>query len=196
MPDEDGSATRSGEVTRMLAAARDGDSSAGDRLFRLVYGDLRELAGRHVRAARAPQGHGATSVVHELFLRLQGRGELAFHDRVHFCAVASRAMRQIVIDDVRARGRVKRGGGRAGEELDEAAAGAAEGAPVEELLALDDALQRLGADHPELAQTVEWHYFGGLTFGEIAAARGLSERTVLRHWRAARAYLHSELESS
>jgi RNA polymerase sigma factor (TIGR02999 family) len=193
----DGADARSGEVTTLLAAARDGDAAAGDRLFSLLYGDLRELAARHVRAAQAPQGHSATSIVHELFLRLARRGELAFHDRVHFFAVASRAMRQIVIDDVRARRRAKRGGGRAGDQLDEALSGVPAAAQeVEALLALDGALHRLGADQPALAETVEWHYFGGLTFGEIAAARGISERTVMRHWRAARAFLHSELESA
>jgi len=182
-----------GEVTRLLAAARAGDAAASGRLFELVYDDLRRLAARHVRGARNA-GPSATSLVHEAFLRLNRRDELPYADRTHFFAVASRAMRQIVIDEARSRSAGKRGGGQANLDLDELQV-AAPASPVEELLAIHDALTALEREEPRLAEVVEWHFFGGLTFGEIAEARGVSERTVLRDWRAARALLHGRLES-
>ncbi len=188
--------TTPGEVTRLLAAARAGDDGASGRLFELVYDDLRRIAARHLRGARGA-GPSATSLVHEAFLRLARRDELPYADRVHFFAVASRAMRQIVIDDARNRRARKRGGGQAEVELDRVAVAAPGAAsPVEELLALDVALTELERAEPRLARTVEWHFFGGLTFGEIAEAVGVSERTVLREWRAARALLHARLEDA
>lgn len=185
-----------GEVTRLLAAARAGESGASERLFERVYDDLRELAARHVRTQRHVQGPSATSLVHEAFLRLARRGELAFNDRVHFFATCSRAMRQIVIDRARARGTAKRGSGRADADLDEVVAAApAPAAPPEELLALDGALAKLETEEPRLARVVEWHFFGGLTFAEIAEALGIAERTAMRDWRAARALLHVRLSA-
>ncbi len=182
-----------GEVTRLLAAARAGDATASTRLFELVYDDLRRLAARHVRGASS--GPSPTSLVHEAFLRLARRDELPFADRTHFFAVASRAMRQIVIDEARSRSAGKRGGGQANLELDELQIAApATASPFEELLAIHDALTALEREEPRLAEVVEWHFFGGLTFPEIAEARGVSERTVLRDWRAARALLHARLE--
>ena len=142
-------------------------------------------------------GPSATSLVHEAFLRIAKRGDLPYADRTHFFAVASRAMRQIVIDDARGRKASKRGGGQADVDFEaiQVAAPAAS-APVEDLLALDDALSRLEREAPRLAQTVEWHFFGGLTFQEIAEATDVSRRTVQRDWRAARALLHLELATS
>lgn len=185
--------SESGAVTRLLAAARAGDREAPGQLFEVVYDDLRALAGRHVRGARNA-GPSATSLVHEAFLRIAKRGDLPYQDRTHFFAVASRAMRQIVIDDARGRKASKRGGGQAEVDLEAVQVAApASSAPVEDLLALDDALTRLEQDAPRLAQTVEWHFFGGLTFDEIAEATAVSRRTVQRDWRAARALLHLEL---
>ena len=192
MSDHDGDGV---EGTRLLQAARSGDEAAARRFFVLIYDDLRQIAGRHARAVR--QGPGATSLVHEVFLRLARRGDLPFNDRTHFFAVASRAMRQIVLDDVRSRVAGKRGGGVAPLDLaDLPLASPASEVAHEELLALDDALARLGQEDPRLAETVEWHFFGGLTCAEIAEARGVSERTVLRDWRTARALLNSELGSA
>jgi RNA polymerase sigma factor (TIGR02999 family) len=184
-----------GEVTRLLAAARLGDPAAPARLFEVVYADLRALAARHVRGAR--EGPSATSLVHEAFLRLERRADLPFEDRAHFFATASRAMRQIVIDDARGRQAQKRGGGRADLDLDAIAVAApAIGTPVEDLLALDAALVKLEAEDARLAQVVEWHFFGGLTLTEIAEVQNMSRRTVQRDWRAARALLHLELAGS
>lgn len=184
-----------GAVTRLLAAARQGDPNAPAKLFELVYDDLRVLARRHVRGERNA-GPSATSLLHEAFLRIAPRGDLPYADRTHLFAVASRAMRQIVIDDARRRKGLKRGGGQADLDIEaiQVAAPAA-AAPVEDLLALDEALSRLESEAPRLAQTVEWHFFGGLTFSEIAAATDVSRRTVQRDWRAARALLHLELAS-
>jgi RNA polymerase sigma factor (TIGR02999 family) len=196
-----GSADRSkagadGAVTRLLAAARQGDTGAPAQLFEIVYKDLRALAGRHVRGARNA-GPSATSLVHEAFLRIARRGDLPYQDRAHFFAVASRAMRQIVIDDARDRKAAKRGGGQADINLEAISVAApAASAPVEDLLALEDALSRLESSAPRLAQTVEWHFFGGLTFSEIADATDVSRRTVQRDWRAARALLHLELANT
>lgn len=181
-----------GAVTALLAAARGGDRDAAGKVFDLIYADLRALAGRHLRAQVA--GPSATSLVHEVFLRLSRRGALPFEDRQHLFAVASRAMRHVVVDRARGRQAGKRGGGQPEIDLD-AIAVAAPGtsAPIEDLLALDAALSRLELAAPRLAQTVEWHFFGGLTFGEIADATAVSLRTVKRDWRAARAMLHLEL---
>jgi len=188
-------ASAPGEVTRLLAAARAGDAGASGRLFELVYDDLRRLAGRHVRGARNA-GPSATSVVHEAFLRLSRREELPFADRTHFFAVAARAMRQIVIDDARSRKAAKRGGGQADVDLELVALAAPTAAtPIEELLAVHDALNEMESHEPHLARIVEWHFFGGLTFTEIAEATGSSERTVFRDWRTARALLHDRLQS-
>lgn len=193
MTDSPANPADDGAVTRLLEAARRGDATAPAKIFELVYDDLRALAGRHVRGARNA-GPSATSLVHEAFLRIARRGELPYHDRRHFFAVASRAMRQIVIDEARGRNAAKRGGGQAEVDFDAVAVAApATAAPVEDLLSLDDALSRLEREAPRLAQTVEWHFFGGLTFSEIAEATEVSRRTVLRDWRAARALLHLEL---
>ena len=120
MSDSDFSAkapTDAGAVTRLLAAAREGDAAAPGKLFEIVYADLRALAGRHVRGARNA-GPSATSLVHEAFLRIAKRGDLPYADRTHFFAVASRAMRQIVIDDARGRKASKRGGGQTDVDLE------------------------------------------------------------------------------
>jgi RNA polymerase sigma factor (TIGR02999 family) len=182
------------EITLLLAAARGGEPDAAQRLFALVYQDLRRLAARHLGDRR---GLGATSLVHEAFLRLARHGSLPYEDRRHFFAVASRAMRQIVIDNARARQADKRGGGVAALDVDGADAQAAlsTASGPAEVLRVDAALGELERDEPGLAEIIEWHFFGGLTFAEIAEALAVSERTVLRRWRAARALLHARLSS-
>lgn len=194
-PDPEEPALDAGEITQLLAAVDRGESGADQRLFALVYDDLRRLARRHVRgAAQGDQGHGATSLVHEAYLRIAKPGAAPIADRRHFFAIASRAMRQLVIDDLRSRKADKRGGGAVELGFDEARAMApAPASSIEETLAIDRALSELEASSPRLARVVEWHFFGGLTFAEIAAALELTERTVLRDWRAARALLHVRL---
>jgi RNA polymerase sigma factor (TIGR02999 family) len=179
------------DTTQLLAAARGGDKSAEARLFDAVYADLHRLAQRHLRAS-GPDAQHATSLVHEVYLRLARGGALALNDRTHFFAVASRAMRQIVIDHVRGRMTEKRGGGVDPLPLDSAVVALAAGCD-EELLMLDAALQRLGDVDPRLAQFVELRFYGGLQMDELAEATGLSERTLKRDWQKARAFLYREL---
>lgn len=178
------------DTTLLIAAARAGDKSAEARLFERVYSDLHRLAQRQLRAANGAPEH-ATSLVHEVYLRLAHHG-LAINDRRHFFAVASRAMRQIVVDHARNRLADKRGAGVEPIPLDSALDVAAAG-HSESLLQVDAALQRLTEVDPELAQLVEMRFFGGLKFEELAAATGLSERTLKRAWTKARAFLYREM---
>jgi RNA polymerase sigma factor (TIGR02999 family) len=179
------------DTTQLLSAARAGDKSAEARLFDFVYADLHRLAQRHLRAS-GPDAQHATSLVHEVYLRLARGGQIALNDRNHFFAVASRAMRQIVIDHVRGRLTEKRGGGVEPLSLDSAIVAVAAGHD-EQLLMLDAALQRLGDIDPRLAQFVELRFYGGLQMDELAEATGLSERTLKRDWQKARAFLYREL---
>jgi RNA polymerase sigma factor (TIGR02999 family) len=179
------------DTTQLLAAARTGDKVAEARLFDAVYADLHRLAQRHLRAS-GPDAQHATSLVHEVYLRLARGGAIALNDRTHFFAVASRAMRQIVVDHVRGRLTEKRGGGVDPLPLDSAVVALAAGCD-EELLMLDAALQRLTDVDPRLAQFVELRFYGGLQMDELAEATGLSERTLKRDWQKARAFLYREL---
>jgi RNA polymerase sigma factor (TIGR02999 family) len=187
-----------GDLTKLLAAASAGDAPAAERLFAAVYADLRRIA----RRQRAGQPAGATlsttALVHEAYLRLARPGNLSLNDRTHFFAVAARAMRQIVVDHARRSNAEKRGGGELAVELDEGRIASADGfaslpGREEELLALDAALEKLGEVDGRLARLVELRYFAGLTFEEIAAGMELSDRTLKRDWRRARAFLFREL---
>ena len=179
------------EMTALLQAASAGDKAAEGRLFEAVYADLHRIAQRHLRAAN--QGNArATSLVHEVYLRMARGDGLALNDRTHFFAVASRAMRQIVIDHVRSRRTEKRGGGVEAMSLDSAIVAVAQGRD-EELLVLDEALKRLELVDPRLARFVELRFYGGLQLEELAEVVGLSERTLKRDWRKARAFLYREI---
>src|SRR6185503_3890299 len=134
-----------------------------------------------------------TALVNETYLKLAGERPWSARDRSHFFALAARAMRQILVDHARRRARQKRGGGLAPVSLNEALLPAPDRA--EELLALDAALLRLEALDAELAQIVEWRFFAGLSVEEVAELLAISDRTVKRHWRAARAFLFQELQS-
>jgi RNA polymerase sigma factor (TIGR02999 family) len=180
-----------GEITRLLAEVRAGDAAALDRLFALVYEELRAEAHRRLAFRRRGETVSTTALVHETYLKLVGAGRKAWRDRVHFFAVAARAMRQILIDDARRRSAAKRGGGEAPQVLDEERVGMESRA--EELLALDCALTRLAAFDGRLGQLVELRFFAGLSVEETAEILGLSPRTVKRDWRKARAFLHWSL---
>lgn len=180
------------ELTLLLKQARGGDDAAAGKLYDLVYRDLRQIAQRHLRGPRDPAAPHTTSLVHEAYLRLARADGADFNDRVHFFAVASRAMRQLLIDHARKRHASKRGGGAI--ELELSAVEVATDDRSAELLAVDEALKRLEAFDTRLAQVVEWRFFGGLTEIEIADALGLSERTIKRDWRRARAFLARELD--
>lgn len=185
-PDSTGADT----VSRLLDDARRGDGAALERLLPLVYAELREIAGHHMRGERPDHTLQPTALVHEAFLRMVGSTPLSAHDRTHFLRTASQAMRRVLVDHARARNAQKRGGSLH-VTLDEAIAGQRE--PAVDMLALDDALNRLGAAEPRWAQVVELRYFAGLEIPEVAAALGISPATVKRDWQFARAWLSKEL---
>lgn len=187
----DSDAARSHQVTLALQAARNGDPAALNEAFHLVYDEVRAIA--HARVARIGSGStlDTTAVVHEAYLKLARHGSLAFEDRQHFLAVASTAMRQILLDHARQHLSDRRGGGAAHVPLTEADAAVA--VQVREILALDEALSRLAALDPYLARIVELRFFGGLTIEETAQALQVSDATIKRAWRRARAFLHREL---
>jgi RNA polymerase sigma factor (TIGR02999 family) len=186
---------RMSDVTRLLEAAAGGDRKAAADLLPLVYDELRQLAAARL-AAEAP-GHSLnpTALVHEAYLRLvesERRGSSPPWDhRGHFFAAAAEAMRRILVNHARDRKRVKRGGGRRRVDLDHLTGLAA--ASDDDLLGLDDALDRLAKDYPAAAELVKLRFFGGMTLGEAAEALGVPRRTADRHWSFARAWLADAL---
>jgi RNA polymerase sigma factor (TIGR02999 family) len=179
-----------GEITRHLKAWGDGDPEAVDRLFPLVYGELRRLARSRLRANRGGTLSSA-ALVHEAYLKLVDQTRADVRDRSHFFAIASKVMRRILVDRARRRGARKRGGGEAPIELEESRIAAA--APAPDVVAIDEALERLERVDPRLAQTVELRFFGGLSVEETAAALGISEATVKRDWSKARLFLYDAI---
>jgi RNA polymerase sigma factor (TIGR02999 family) len=182
------------EVSRLLRAWGDGDQTALDRLMPLVYDELRRMARRYMD--RQPSGHTlqTTALIHEAYLRLVNQQEVQWQNRAHFFGVAAKAMRSILVDYARTRQAVKRGGATHLVSLDEAAVVSAE--PTAELVALDDALQRLAAFDQRKCQVVEMRYFGGLTVEETAEVLQVSPETVARDWRLARTWLLRELSKT
>lgn len=182
----------SGEVTRLLQAYREGDREAYDRLFPIVYDDLRRIARAHLRRQRSGHTLGTTGIVHEAYLKLVDPASNGYQDRNHFLAVAARAMRQVIISYARRHAAGKRGGGERALPLEE------RDIPVqtqaEAILDVDRALARLEEFEPRLARVVECRFFAGLDEEETAAALGISTRTVQRDWMRARAWLREELE--
>ncbi|HEX6832666.1 MAG TPA: ECF-type sigma factor [Rudaea sp.] len=174
------------DITELLNAANGGDTGAQDAAYALVYAELKRCAQRQ-KHAMPGSSLTSTALVHELFLRLNRRGVAKIHSRAHFFALAARAMRQIIVDHARERGRLKRGGGV--EFTDGHAIDVGEKS-AEQALELDAALTRLASRDAELARIVEWHFFGGLTFGDIGAELGRHERTIEREWALARVMLH------
>jgi RNA polymerase sigma factor (TIGR02999 family) len=173
-----------GDVTRLLAEARAGDRSALDRVIPLVYEDLRRLARRQLAREHGARSVNPTTLVHEAYLKLAGNAPRAA-DRAHLLAIAAHAMRQVLVDQARARRAAKRGPGWASTTLTDGAWVAT--LDPEALLALDDALERLD---PRQRQVVECRFFGGMDDAEIAEALGVTDRTVRRDWVKARAWLN------
>src|SRR5690625_1000199 len=190
-----GSSTMGGlqeQVRRLLRDRGAGDKQALDRLFPLIYDELRQIARRHLRGERHDHTLNTTALVHESYLNLAGQAKMSFADRAHFLAVASTAMRHILIDHARRRRALKRGGDRIQVSLAEAAAAVED--QTAELLALDQALTTLTERSPRLGQVVECRVFGGLTVRETAEALSVSPRTVERDWTRAKAYLYRALQ--
>jgi RNA polymerase sigma factor (TIGR02999 family) len=179
-----------GTVTRMLEDLRAGSVEVQDRLFRLVYAELKQLAEGYMR--RQPVAHTLqpTALVHEAYLRLM-QAASAPRDRAHLLGTAARAMRSILVDLARARRARKRGGERTRVSLAAADPGTRD--PTEEILAVHEALGHLNSIDPLLARVVELRFFGGLTVGETAHVLGASERSVYGAWETARALLHERL---
>jgi len=188
--------TDPGEITGLLAAARQGDAGATRRLMALVYDELRALARRQLRRRRPGQTITTTALVHEAYLKLVDHPGATWQDRSHFFSVAALAMRQILVDSARRRVAKKRGGEDVRVQLDVQLLGAqepnAEGR-VLEILAVDRALKSLADLNQRLSQLVELRFFAGLTEEETAEVMGTSERTVRRDWRKARAFLFQAL---
>jgi RNA polymerase sigma factor (TIGR02999 family) len=182
--------TDAGTVTQLLLAWRRGDGDALSRLMPIVYDELRAIAGRLLRGERAGHTLQTTALVHEAYLRLVDR-EVSPNDRAHFLGLAATTMRRVLVDHARARGRGKRGGGAPRVTLDEALT--VSGEPLDRILDIDAALERLaGKDHRK-ARALEMHLFGGLTHVEIAELLEVSVPTVERDMRFARAWLRSAL---
>lgn len=182
------------EITLLLRAAGGGDSAAADRLFTLLYADLRRLARSRLRKSGEISLLETTALVHESFVRFRGAGALDFPDRQHFLAYASRVMRAVVVDIVRARQADRRGGRAPHLTLDTSAVDSAAAARDAQILDVHEALEAFAKVDERAAGMVELRFFGGLTEPEIAAVFGVTERTVQRDWLKARLYLSTLLE--
>lgn len=176
-------------LSELLHAAADGDAAAEETLLPLLYDELRRLA-HHLRRGEAGQTLQTTEVVHEAFLRLAQADELEVRDRRHFMHLAARTMRRVLVDAARRRRADKRGGGARPGTLDGPLPAAGDPA---EILALDDALDRLTTLSPRLGRVVELRYFGGFSIEETADALAVGRNTVNRDWAKARAWLYREL---
>jgi RNA polymerase sigma factor (TIGR02999 family) len=186
-PDEPGR----DQITRLLAAVRNGDRRAIDSVFNLVYAELHQSARRQLARARPGQTLNTTVLVHEAYLKLVDSANADWQDRGHFFAVAAKAMRQIIIDYARQASRKKRGGNMQRIPLD--GIDVANEERASELVALDNALVGLESFSVHLARVVELRFFGGLSIEETAEALGISPATVKRDWTTAKAWLHHEL---
>ena len=183
-----------GEITRGLERLRNGDAGSLDRVITLLYDELRRLARQRLRGERTGHTLDTTALVHEVYLRLFQQQSIDARTRGEFFAIASRTMRRVLVDYARARQRQKRGGGQTAVPLDEAEPFLTDTA-AEEVLHVDEALQRLRALQPRAVEVVELHLFGGLTIAEIATTLGVSEKTAQRDWHAARAWLRKEVRA-
>lgn len=183
----------SDEFTSLLAAWREGDLAARDRLIGIVYPELRAIARRQLSNERGDHTLQPTALVNEAYMRLSRMDRIDWHDRVHFVRMAARLMREILVDHARRHGAGKRDGG---ERVTLTNLDVAEPAGDIDLVALDMALDQLAEIDPARAQLVELRYFGGLTIEEAAEAMSISPATVKRHWQATRAWLFEALSGS
>lgn len=180
----------SGQITVLLNQLGAGDKEAGDRLFPLVYQELKKMAARYMRAERADHTLQPTALVHEAYLKLVDQS-IEWHNRKHFFAVAAQVMRRILVDFARQASSEKRGGKRQKITLD--AALAYRDDRSNDVIAVDEALMRLEKLDQRQCRVVELRFFAGLSIEETADALELSERTVKREWTLAKAWLYSEL---
>jgi RNA polymerase sigma factor (TIGR02999 family) len=179
------------DVTRILNAIEQGDAKATDELLPLVYEELRLLATQKLSHEPPGQTLQATALVHEAYLRLVGDEPRSWENRGHFFAAAAEAMRRILVENARRKGRLKHGGDRERVSLDDV--DLAIGGLPEDVVALDEAMIKLGAEQPLIVRAIELRYFAGLTLEQIAGILGVSERTVSSYWTYAKAWLYREM---
>ena len=179
------------DITRLLEAVGDGDPHAAQKLLPQVYEQLRKAAQKQMAGERSEHTLQATALVHEAYIRLVGSHEVAWENRAHFYVAAAEAMRRILIEHARKRGRIKRGGDLNRVPL--SAVYLAEEAHHEEIMSVDSAIRRLEERDSRMAKIVRLRFFAGLSTEETAETLGLSDRTVRREWALARAWLHKEL---
>jgi RNA polymerase sigma factor (TIGR02999 family) len=191
VPTETKKAQSVANLTQLLTEWRAGEPQALQRLTPLIYEELRRLAHSYMRTERSGHTLQATAVVHEAFMRLV-QGNVSLQDRTHLFAVASRLMRRVLVDHAKSRGREKRDGGVRETLVDDCDVPVPEGGF--NIVALDDALEGLAHMEPRLAQVIELHYFGGLTYDQVAVAVGISTATVHRDIRLGRAWLLNEID--
>lgn len=180
------------DITQMLRRWGEGNRDALEDLMPLVYDELHKQAARFLRHERRDHTLQATALIHETYLKLSGQDEIDWENRAHFFAISSKLMRRILVDHARAKNRQKRGGDAVKLALDEAGSVAIQEKGID-LMALDEALQRLEKKDSQQARIVELRYFAGLSLEETAAALKVSRTTVATDWSMAKAWLHREL---
>ncbi|MDX1647324.1 MAG: ECF-type sigma factor [Longimicrobiales bacterium] len=185
--------SRGDEITQLMDRWSDGDEDAFDRLVELVYDDLRAIAHRHLMMGPRDAVLDTTVLVHEAYLKLSGSEDGDWPGRAQFFAFCSTVMRRLLIDFARKRQSLKRGGARVRVTLDDAAAVVEE--EVLEVLAVNEALEKLESRSPRMARVVECRFFGGMSVAQTAEALGTSVRTVEREWTRARVYLRRALDT-
>jgi RNA polymerase sigma-70 factor (ECF subfamily) len=179
------------QVTQLLVEWGNGNQAALDQLMPLVYAELRKMAKRHMRQQRPGHALQTTALVHEAFFKLMGESGKQWENRAHFFGVAAQAMRHVLVDYARSAHAQKRGGARQPVALDEAMAISTE--RLAEVIELDDCLTVLAKLHPRQSEVISLRYFGGLSVEETAEALKVSPETVMRDWRVAKAWLHTQL---
>ncbi len=184
----------SGEITGMLIELTEGNHEVVDRILPFIYDELRRLAGSYLRRERPDHTLQPTALVHEAYMKLIDQKRVRWQNRAHFFGIAAQVMRRLLMDHARKHLANKRGGDAEIHPLEEEILVVSHGKSAE-LLALDDALERLAKMDPQKARVVELRYFGGLSIEETAEVLGVSVPTINRHWRMAKAWLYSELSS-
>ncbi len=179
------------DITSLIASAGQGDAAANDRLFTIVYNELRRIARAHRARWNGDETIGTTALIHEAYLKMSGSLD-NYENRVHFFATASRAMRQILVNYAQRRQTSKRSGQQAAINPDELPL--ADGTTFDDVLGLHELLTRLDEENPRRARVVECRVFGGLTIDETAKALGVSVATVKRDWNVASAWLYREMQ--
>jgi RNA polymerase sigma factor (TIGR02999 family) len=182
------------DATKILEAVARGEERASGELLPLVYDELRSLAAARMLHESAGHTLQPTALVHEAWLRLAGDAQQNWRSRAYFFAAAAEAMRRVLVEHARRKGRLKRGGGRERVDLEKLELPAA--APDEKILLVNDALEELERTHPERARVVVLKFFGGMTNLEVADTLGIGQRSVDRHWLCAKAWLYERLQGA